>query len=450
MRAKVFFILLILTQFAWSQDFGGLISEQALLKIADKETPSLANNVKASIFASYGDELWSFRTLGSLTHQFQDSNQLIHLDLDLFVIKFIVPKFLSEQGLLHVTLGRSPYFDSSRLVVNGLLDQLDVQFNNHPFKIQLGAGYSGLISKYSSGFIYNIKDQSDNVSSNQYFTSPRLFAWFNADWEVMPLMVIGLGYLRQQDLRQLVNPGYSPAKKDDFLFQPQNSPAFDTNYVLFNALSGFSSLGLKLGLSAALSQGSSLTYVSGDAYKDIPHLGWALGVKADWSPLREVSFLSFTALISSGDSKDRFSFYEGTSLFKDLQQLSTFRSATALNMGRVFQPKLGNLILFSLKWTHFPLPAPALGLLSGFSYSLEVLPSLRMANGPLSEAINPNSDQNYLGTEAILSFDWRLTSDFSLGFFSAWFFANQSSGAPFQNLRPSYENMNSFNVRVIF
>ncbi len=454
MRTKFPILFGLIVALSWgvtAQDFGGIITESFDVDTSAESAPSWANNLNLVLYFDWKSDSWQFQSQGSLTHNYRsDQSQLFHADLDIFRFQYVFLGILGDASALQLDVGRFNYTDSSGLVINTNIDQFTSRLDWSTLDATLGAGYSGLVSKYTSRILYNLKDAIDSGDSAIYLASPRLFAWLSLGWEPLPLAKIEAGYLRQQDLRAYVNSQYQPAQDGDLLFKPANPPPFDTNYFLLRFDWGLSNLGLKLGLSGALSQGSSLTHVNLEGYKSIAHLGWAAEGRAEWQILQETGSLQFRGLIASGDPAERTYFYEGGSIGETLSSLSTFRSASPAGIGKVFQPMIGNLALVGLKWSHRPWKTPAFTMWSGLEYSLEVLTSFRMNKGAISVVTNANSDQYYLGTELIASINWNIFSDFSLGMTSAWFVANQGSGGVFQNTREAFESQNSLVLRVIF
>lgn len=454
MKTNLFVLCGMLTLLALgsnAQDFGGILSNGFEVSTNAESSPSIGNLLNLTLFFDWKSETWQFQSLGSLNYDYMgDQGHLFHANLDIFRLQFLFVGVLGDDSSLQLNLGRFNFTDTSRLVLNSNIDQLALVLNIGLLDTALGAGYSGLVSKYTSQISYNLRDIIDAGDSSIYFSSPRLFAWFQLGWEPLPLSRMEAGYLRQQDMRPIFADQYEPAKTGDLLFKPANPPPFDTNYFLLRLEWGLPNLGTNLLLAGALSQGTSTSHVLLEGYKEIPHLGWALEGRVDWKTLEETGSLQFRGLLSSGDPAQRQYFYEGGSLSEEIPTLSTFRSASPLGIGKVFQPMLGNLATAGLKWAHRPWKHPAFTLLSGFEYSLEVVSSFRMNQGAISTAVNTSSDQNYLGTELIGGLNWNLMSDLSLSLTSAWFFANQTSGGIFQNVREVFENLNSLVLRVIF
>lgn len=435
-----------------AQDFRAVVSNELQLTTRAETPAEWSNHTSLDAFFESSGDWWRVQALGGLSYAVQ-TGQSPHLSGDLYILYgqfFLVEAFGLPDSSGTLTVGRAPARDPSALVLRTPLDQLEVRFRSPPFGFSLGLGSTGLIGKDTIALAYTIRDILDSLNSSQFFATPRLFAWTFVEFEAHPHLNLDLGYLRQQDLRGLVAPNDTLAQPGDLLYQPNGSPPFHTNYVVANLLWGLPSLGSLLQVAGALSQGSSLTYIIGDAYRDLPHLGWAATVQFQSKLLDEGAVVALRALTASGDPAQRLDFYEGGLLADSLGVLSTFRTATAASIGRVFAPKIGNLAQVDLSWTHRPFQGHPRRVLRGLEYRLAVTTSFRLGRGAISVPVNPISEQNYLGTEVSLNADWALLSDLSLSLWSAWFLPNSGAGGVFEGVRNSFENLNSLVIRVTF
>ncbi|GEM_PF-1725874 len=436
-----------------AQDFGGILKNSLVLDAGSEGLTDTRDSLGLQLWAGYESQTLLVRLQGTFTYQyFQESstNRLIP-ELDLAYLKLAFPGFPGEGNQALLALGRLSTSDPSRLFLDSVLDQLDFTMKLSDFSFRIGTGYNGLISKYTSDLGYNLTDSADQNDTTRYLSSPRLLAWFWTGWKPNPNHLLYVGYIRQQDLRAVAQPDLVLPAEGDFVFDPSKSGLFHTNYFQVDYRFLEFGWGLSFNLGGVLGQGASLSYIAGDQYKLIPHLGYMLYLGSSWDSSDKALRVSLNGLHSSGDTNKRLQFDEGATINEELTTLSTFKSASAPVFSQIFNPKPGNLSLFKLRFSHQPWISSSDDAAKGLMYSTEVASFFRSNTGPISAAnTNPLSVSSYLGTEIDAGVNWRPMSDLGLALNLGFFFPAVASDGVFEGIRPDMEQQTSFTLSIAF
>ena len=399
-----------------AQDYGGSFGNTTEFTLPFDGDPALGQGNRLALFArgALTEEIEAFarfRYEYRLDAVFGDDADTAvdwwQGDLDALYLR---GRFSTPTGagavLTDAQLGRFVLREFSGALLRERLDGVRVSYQTPLLDFTLGGGYTGLLMKESSNLLLSEADVTDDADADVYLAPPRLVGMMAFSFpDVAPDQSLDLAFILQYDARDpddlsedqgLVHTGY--------LGGGFSGPLGPT---LFYDAYGYFGVG-----SVPTDDGGFLTYRSLRSY--------LAGVNFQYFfPEAAESILSFGYLYSSGD-KDHGSFYDGNTV----DNSTMFIGLTPPNLGVVFSPRLGNLMVTSLGYSAKPLKE--------LQTALSVLGFFRPTTGVVSEVgINPASDSLYLGTEVDLALNFRPFSDLGMSLRNGVFFPNTGGEAAF-------------------
>lgn len=418
------FVLSLVSLPLIAQDYGGSFGNTTEVAVPFDGDPSLGQGNRLALFARgpLTEEIEAFARVRyeyRLDTFFGDGGDTTvdwwQGDLDALYLR---GRFQTsgEQGsvITDAQFGRFVLREFSGALLRERLDGFRVTYRTPEVDLTVGGGYTGLLTKESSSLLLSQADASDDADDDVYLAPPRLLGVMAFTFpNVLPDQSMDLAFLLQYDAR---NAGDLPSGQGlvhtGYLGGGFSGPLAPT---LFYDAYGYFGVG-----SVPTDDNGLLTTRSLRSY--------LVGVNFQYFvPEAAESILSFGYLYSSGD-KDHGSFYEGNT-----EGASTmFIGLTPPNLGVVFSPRLGNLMVTSLGYSAKPFSGRGSRALDEFQTALNVLGFFRPTTGVISEVgINPASDSLYLGTEVDLAFNFRPFSDLGMSLRNGIFFPNSGDDAAF-------------------
>jgi hypothetical protein len=417
-RGALLIVLLISVAFipVVAQDYGGSFGNTTEFTLPFDGDPSLGQGNRLSLFARgpLTEEIEAFARVRyeyRLDTVFADETDTAvdwwQGDLDALYLR---GRFTtdSEGGavLTDAQFGRFVLREFSGALLRERLDGVRVSYQTPLLDFTVGGGYTGLLMKESSNLLLSQADVTDDADEDVYLAPPRLLGLMAFSFpDVVPDQTLDLAFILQYDARDpdglaegqgLVHTGYLGGG-----FSGPLAPA------LFYDAYGYFGVG-----SVPTDDGGFLTSRSLRSYLAGVNFQYFLPEAAE-------SIISFGYLYSSGD-KDHGNFYDGNTV----DESTMFIGLTPPNLGVVFSPRLGNLMVTSLGYSAKPL--------NEFQTALTVLGFFRPTTGVISEVgINPASDSLYLGTEVDLALNFRPFSDLGMSLRNGIFFPNTGDDAAF-------------------
>ena len=322
--------------------------------------------------------------------------------------------------------GRFSLSEPTGLVLRQAVDGVDVTVSGQRSRIDLGAGYAGLVNKEFSALSMSLQDSADAEDGDVYFGPPRLLGRGTL---ALPGLVarqnLTLAFAFQQDLR---DPDSVVQDGTDSADVTTPGGLIDTQYAiarvdgpvpgvgtLFYSLTYVFNSGRVMGLldDPAANSGSSYQYspirahlVRGDVQYFLPEFFSAAA--------------SAAVTYSSGDD-DYQAFTEGNTD----GNATMFTAATPSSQGAVFGLQSGNSTVAEVSWSMKPFSGSS-GLTESLLARAVLYSFFRSAgSGPVSVSdVDAATSGAYLGSEVDLDFRWRPFSDLGVGLTSGFLFAN--------------------------
>ncbi len=423
MRFGVLFSALVMVLLAAAPaaaiDFGGTLGNTTEASVPFDGDTSIGQGNRLSLFVrhSFSEELevvararYEYRLDTVFADDTDTEVDWWQGDLDALYARARLPVEGENGALVDLQAGRFRLHEFSGALLNEPADGVRATFQTRGGDVTLGAGYTGLLMKESSGLLLSGADVSDDADDDEYFAPPRLLGLMAFSLpELVGRQNFNVSFIAQGDLRD----------EDDL---PEGQGLLHTAY-LGAGVSGPIVSTLFYDLYGYFGGGTTLTDLGG-VYTYKPIQSYMVGANLQYfMPEVRQSVLSLGYLYSSGD-KDQEEFYEGNTDGAS----KMFVGLTSPAFGAVFSPRLGNLMVTDLSYSLKPFSAQGADALEEFQSELSVLGFFRPTTGVISEpGINPSSDDLYLGTEVDLTLSFRPFSDLGFSLVNGVFFPNNGS-----------------------
>jgi len=432
--ATILFASLALSSFAAETEFG-----------VDSTTTAALGNSSPTVF-SFGERLdgWWKIPLGTKGSIFEgsahaaldmnvndDSNPSVESgldlaaagDIDLLRLAFVFPDTAGAE-LMKLETGRLRLRDPSGLVVSHPADGALLGFDYSRMKFSLQGGFTGLILRNSNDISVSLYDRIASADDSRLFGGSRLLMLARLDIPEFKGQSVSLSFLAQQDL----NP------EEDLVEEWSTEPVYDmggkvdTQYTSL-LVSGPVVQNLFYDAWFTFGSGRTLAYLddSGSAslysYQYVPILSFMTGFSVDYyRPELYSAAFNFRFLYASGDA-DASSSVEGTAT----DNSTRFVPLSGSNFGVVFSPALSNLVVAELGGSVKPLAGYRI------QTGAKLFAFFRPTDGAMGGAsgLDPAADSAWLGMEADLYGNYRITSDLGLSLNTGVFFPGKSPSGAF-------------------
>lgn len=331
--------------------------------------------------------------------------------------------------------GRYTSSDFTGKLFDHTLDGLRFDFTYSFAKVRIDTGFTGLNLKPSSSAFISKLDYNDLRNDSVILGPKRIVGLAEVQFpSLFQRYTLSFAAMFQEDLRYLFQTADTPVDQtllteETAAYTPARGGLVDTQYLMLG-FNGPILEGFFFNVYGTLNTGRTLSWVDsdGDGTSDIyqykPVLGMLAGVDLRYynqNILYSTAQLGF--VFTSGDS-DSASFLEGNRAGK----ATTFIPASVVPIGLVFTPQLGNLFYIKGSYSLKPLSFLEAAMGERFQTKLDLFMFFRAADAPISEAgVDPDSESLYLGTEADLTFNYRLFSDVGFSFAAGLFFPSSKT-----------------------
>ena len=324
-------------------------------------------------------------------------------------------------------MGRFAFSDPTGHVLLHTLDgaQLEVRL---PFAVfNAGAGYSGFLLKPVSTIVMSLTDDAGLSDDSVFFGAPRLIETFTATFPQLLLRQdLTLSVFLQQDLRP------------DGSFIPEGEEQQSVSGLFGGRLdSEYFGVGLSGPIAGPLYYNGFFYFNYGRTLSYVADAGSGTGYSWQYRPITAFfggfdlrcyleTFLStrieLSGSFASGDP-DNTTFLEGNT-----EENSTLFASISPDMtGMVFSPQWANIVLIEGSYSMKPFSGGGVPW-SNLQVMLKALAFLRPTLGAISlPVLDPVSTQVYLGTEADLIVNFRVTSELGLAVSVGGFLPNAAA-----------------------
>ncbi len=416
---KALFILLAAfaaVSLASAVDFGGNLENYSLITSDDD---SQKQTDKAALwFGVSPSETIYIKGQGSVAYSLDDYDFLA--DIDYLYITQDFPGAINEQSAFTYKAGRFFQSEFTGKVfahrLDGALFTLALPIAN----FSLGAGYTGLLLKPVSGVNNTAADMVDDSDDDVKLAPKKMIVRLGASFiDIMPAQQLDVSFVTQFDMRSddLLEDG-------DAATEDGNGGKLNTYYIgagLSGAITGSFIYDTYL----YYQLGKTLTLID-DEFTDKPISAILLGGSLSYLN-REFyrSKVTGSLLYASGDD-DNTSVYEGNTKGSGTQFMPVSSSSTGL----IFSPTPSNLLKAGLEYSMKPF-AESKNMMKNFQAAVSAGIFYKASEGAVSESkASAVSDEKYLGTEALLTLNFRPVSDFGLTLAGGAFFPNDSKDGP--------------------
>jgi len=403
--------------FVSAVDFGGNLENYSLIT---NEDDSQEQTNKLSLWLGITPtETMYIKGQGSVAYSLDEYDILA--DLDYLYITQDFPEIFNERSAFTYKAGRFFQSDFTGKVFAHRLDGALFSLALPAANITLGAGYSGLMLKPVSSINNTAADIVDDSDDDVTLAPKKIIANLGVSLiDVIPSQQLNISLVTQLDMRSddLLEDG--DTSDDDGRGGKLNT------YYLGAGMSGAITGSIIYDTYLYLQMGKTLSLIDGSDYEDKSILAFLGGGSLSYLN-RDFYFSKVTAsiLYASGDD-DNTSIYEGNTDGNSSQ----FVPLTTSSTGLFFSPTPSNLLKGGLEYSLKPF-ADSKTMLKNFQASLGGGVFFKTSEGAVSEArVAAGSDKNYMGTEAVLTLNFRPVSDFGVTLSGGAFFPNSSSDGP--------------------
>ena len=417
---KKFLLLLLIAfcilSFSFGVDFGGYVENYSLLT-SSPDIREQINKLALWLALSPSETLY-ITGQGSLAYSYDE--YIILLDLDYLYLTQEFPGIFSGKSDFSYTLGRFFQHEFTDMVFAHRLDGIQLNLAFPVMNLMLGAGYSGLLLKPVSTLNNTRADMVDDSDDDIKLAPKKVIINLGASFpEILPSQQLDFSVVTQFDMR---NEGLI----DDKSPIGTEGKGGKLNTIYFGmGLSGVVTGSLIYDVYGYLQLGKSLSLVdTKNEYIYRPMVAFLAGGSVSYL-MRDFYFSKITAsfIYASGD-KDNTSVYEGNREGHNTQ----FMPVSESKAGTIFSPNLSNLIKAGLEYSLKPFSS---GAMKDFQVAVSGAVFFKATEGAISEGMaSVVSEQKYLGTEALLIFNYRPFSDFGITLAGGAFFPNSSSSGP--------------------
>ncbi|MDX9801726.1 MAG: hypothetical protein RBT69_10365 [Spirochaetia bacterium] len=416
MRKTIFLLLAFFTalSFASAVDFGGNLENYSLIT---SDSDSQKQTDKASLwFAVTPSETIYIKGQGSFAYSMDDYDFLA--DIDYLYITQDFPGAINEQSAFTYKAGRFFQSEFTGKVfahrLDGALFTLALPIAN----FSLGAGYTGLLLKPVSGVNNTAADIIDDGDDDVKLAPKKMIVRLGASFiDIMPAQQLDVSLVTQFDMRSddLLEDG--DAEGDG------NGGKLNTYYI-GAGLSGAFSASFVYDTYLYYQLGKTLTAFD-DEYKDKPISAFLGGGSVSYLNREFYSSRATASLLYASGDDDNKSVYEGNTKGSGTQFMPISKSSTGL----IFSPTPSNLLKMGLEYSMKPF-AERKDMMKNFQAALSAAMFYKASEGAVSESKAALSDEKYLGTEALLTLNFRPVSDFGLTLAGGAFFPNDKKDGP--------------------
>ena len=323
-------------------------------------------------------------------------------DFDVLSFNFVFDKPAPDLKGLKLTVGRYAMADPTGVILNHPGDGFRLNLDYGPLALGIGAGYTGLVMRSTSGISLTVEDQN---RANDLLESPRMVGWIEGGTTFFQAHRFTASILAQKDL----NPSSNLIPEFTNVQSPARGGTLDTQYFTLKAAGPvvpdlFYEAFTTLGTGSTLSWLSDVNSPTGFSYQYRPIVAFLGGgsliyFKPEWL---EASFTG-RILFASGDSSAT-SPVEG-----NVANLSTlFLPITTTTLGIVFNPGLSNLVYYEFGGSLKPVPGQP--LVTGAKF----LGFQRMVSGVVNAPGILRNGPAWLGQEFDVTASWPVFSDLNL------------------------------------
>jgi Alginate export len=419
--AMNFAMLLVTSASAGSVDFGGTffnltgVGNSSGAAAVPGGTPGLVQEdiLKAWVQAAFTESLslnvqvdGTFNTAPVLPF----NTTLLYANADLLNVH---GSFQMQSGALRefrFTVGRLVLSDFTTRVLSHEADGLFLDFDFPGISLNVGAGYTGLVTKGASTIELSKSDLNDYVNTAVNFASPRLIELVQATLLTLPGQTLAVSGILQQDLRgtplDLANGNAeSLVSEGSTTVEPSEGGRVNTQYAGVG-VSGNIVNNLYYDMFGYLETGQMLSYVSG-AYQSIFFFAaLAGGGLRVFLPDALSSAIAARVLYASGDPNT------GTVVESQSQGFSVFTPISRPTLDNVFSPQLSNLLVVEASYSLKPLSRLGRGLPATLQTGAQTDVYFRPTSGAISEpGVSAGGTDLYLGTEIDLGINFSPLSD---------------------------------------
>ena len=407
---KILLFLLIafsIVSFSFGVDFGGYIENHSIIPFSNLDLREQINKLALWVAVSPSETVY-ITAQASVGYSYDEYDILG--DLDYLYLR-------QEFNNFSYKLGRFFQAEFTGKVFAHRLDGLQLDLSFPLANFMLGAGYSGLLLKPVSTLSNTLLDIEDDSDDDVMFAPKKIILNFGVSFpEIFASQQLDIAVVAQLDMRKTT---------------AETGAAWEIKGGHLNTV--YTGLGLSgmffdswiYDVYGYLQLGNSLSYISDiDEYRTKPLVAFLAGGSVSYL-MRDFYFSKIRAsfMYASGDD-DNISVYEGNTKSINSQFIPVSETVT----GILFSPILSNLMKAGLEYSLKPFSA---GKLKDFQAGVSGAIYFSASEGAVKESkVSKNTSQQYLGTEALLTLNYKPFSDFGITAAGGAFFPNTTSGGP--------------------